>query len=386
MVMGELAVQVSLFGEVVEARVFRVKGPVVFGGGPDAKLKFPGPAVVVRRQGSDIEVLGRFLSEGETVTIDAGSVEVEFMHTPSIRRHVSMSGGIDRGFLAVAVVMVLAGGWIDAAHDWIMTRSSSLSITPPPVPSSADVLPAMALPNVSGERASVRSAGAGPSDGPGHVGDDRITGIGYNRWFKAVVPTDPNAVQADRRLEVSPDDVEARRIVARAAYNAGLFYLSSWHYQQVIDRHPDDFHARLRLAWSERRQGHHQEEMMLYGEILAEQPDNPLALGGLAMAMARLGHVEAAQDALDDLYVAAPDHPYVDLTAAVLESIQGQTDASLLSLRRSVERRELLGEELQIELRRDIATDPVFSALRSSWRLRAMLRRNLGAASPRGAR
>ena len=96
--------------------------------------------------------------------------------------------------------------------------------------------------------------------------------------------------------------------------------------------------------------------------------------------------MDEAQDILDGLHVSAPSHPYTDVTSAVVEALRGDDSDAVRSLRRALVRRDLLDEELQVELRRDIATDPAFSGLRTQWRLRAMLRRHLGAASPQGIR
>ena len=115
------------------------------------------------------------------------------------------------------------------------------------------------------------------------------------------------------------------------------------------------------MAWAKRRAGHHSSEMDLYKEILNDQPGHPLALGGLSMCSARLGRMDAAQDLLDTLHVLAPSHPYTDLTSAVVEALRGDERDAIRSLRRVMQNRDLFDEELQVELRRDIATDPAFS-------------------------
>ena len=128
----------------------------------------------------------------------------------------------------------------------------------------------------------------------------------------------------------------------------------------------------------------HTEEMNHYDQLLASNPDHTLALSGRAMAAARTGRFVEAQRLVERLHVIAPTHPYTDVTSAVLEASRGQDGEALRSLRRAVESRDRLDEELQVELRRDIATDPVFLPLRNQWRLRALLRRHYAAASPRG--
>jgi tetratricopeptide (TPR) repeat protein len=193
-------------------------------------------------------------------------------------------------------------------------------------------------------------------------------------------------MEANRRLNLDPDDSEARRIVGRAAYNAGRFRLAAWHYGQLVERFPADHHARLRLAWAERRQGLHRNELDHYEVILNRYPGHALALSGKSMAAARLGRFVEAQALVEQLHVVAPTHPYTDVTSAVLEAVRGQDNDALRSIRRAVEGRDRLDEELQVELRRDIATDPAFLPLRNHWRLRAVLRRHFAAASPRGTK
>ena len=390
--MGRLAVQVRLFEEVIEHKVIAVKKAVWLGDSPDAKVVFPGRPFQVRRQGEHLAVFGQRLMEGEEVVVEAGSFEVSIQHTPSPWHRWQSSLEIDSRFFAVTLVMVLAGGWIDAAETWAERQhwaGDGWSLTNTWHGLDGDIhtqgAPEAAVVRVQGDAGRADEPSTRP-DGPQHLNDDRVTGIGYHRWFKRVVPADSNALQADLRLELDPDDVEARRIVGRAAYNSDRFALAAWHYTQIVERHPDDVHARLRLAWAERRQGHHRAEGSLYREILTLQPDHELALGGSSMAAARLGRFDEAQSILETLYVVAPTHPYTDLTSAVVESARGQDSQALRSLRRTIERRALLDEELQVELRRDIATDPTFSVLRSHWRLRAMLRRHFAAASPRGTR
>ena len=123
--------------------------------------------------------------------------------------------------------------------------------------------------------------------------------------------------------------------------------------------------------------------MTLYHEVLVDHPNHPIALGGLAMAQARTGEFDRASATMSRLEIAAPAHPYTELTAAVLSAKQGNHQDSVECLRRTIVDREQLDSELQIELRRDIATDPLLAPLRADWPLRSMLRRYLGAAAPR---
>jgi len=391
--MGRLAVEIRLFEQVIEHRVLPLTGGLVLGDSPDAKVVFPYPAFRVERENHCFRVLGAELAEGDDFTIEAETFEVVLTHTPAAWRQWRSQLQVDPRFFAITLVMVLSGGWIDAADEWLGRQPwvakdwlATQTWHEPDGARQAEGAPEAALVRVTAESYGRAGSQVQRADGPQHLNDDRVTGVGYHRWFKRVVPNDPNALQADLRLEMDPDDIEARRIVGRAAYNQSRFALASWHYGEILERYPDDHHARLRLAWAERRQGHHQTEYALYSEILSTLPAHVLALGGSSMAAARLGRFVEAQRLLEVLHVVAPTHPYTDLTSAVLESARGQDQEALRSLRRTVERRDLLDEELQVELRRDIATDPSFSALRSHWRLRALLRRHFAAASPQGTR
>lgn len=386
--MGKLGVQMRMNGLVIDDRSIDVRRSVVVGDWPGAKAVFPGPAVTVRRAGDALEVNGTLLREGQSLELAMGAIEVTLSHTP--RRWTDLAaGGLDRRFFAAVVVVVASGHWLDAAARWATSQAWSaethevLRIVGIEGAQSEQGPTSTVMRVQSGER---NVGGWATTDGPLHLNDDSVTGVGYHRWFKRIVPTDPNAFQANARLEIDPDDIEARRIIGRAAYNAGRTRLAAWHYGEMLSRYPDDDHARLRLAWAERRAGHHSAEADLYREILVSQPDHPVALGGLSMTAARLGRMDAAQDMLDSLHMSAPDHPYTDLTSAVVEALRGDETDAIRSLRRVLQRRDQLDEELQVELRRDIATDPAFSGLRTQWRLQAMLRRHLGAASPQGIR
>ena len=66
--------------------------------------------------------------------------------------------------------------------------------------------------------------------------------------------------------------------------------------------------------------------------------------------------------------------------------MQGREAEAIEALEDGFAARAQLSKELQIEMRRDIALDPAFKAMRSDWRLRAMLLRHLGAAAPRAVR
>jgi hypothetical protein len=388
--MGDLSVRSELYGLVVDDQVLAVRGPIVVGDWPTAEVSFPGASIRISRSGTVIRVLGKELAEGESTSITLGAVHVHFEHTSCVRPLPLWESPFDGNFLAVALVMIAVGTWFDAAEGWLdrlpingtqkmgsMLREAVEAVRSPNRRQwSAAVSP---LSEFSPGKIGPRSLG----EGPRHLSDDGVSGTAYYRWFRTAVPTDPLAIDANDELVANPLDAEARRVVARAAYNADHFQLAAWHYSILRDRFPDDAGVGLRLAWAERRQGNHRQEMDLYEEVLNDHPNHPIALGGLTMAQARTGEVAMAQSTMSRLEIAAPAHPYTELTAAVLSAKQGNHQESVECLRRTIVDREQLDSELQIEIRRDISTDPLFAALRADWPLRSMLRRYLGAAAPR---
>jgi hypothetical protein len=391
--MGKLHVQVRLHGLLVEDRLLDVVRVMVIGDVAGSSVVFPGASVHIRRVGHTLLVLGRVLNEGDEVALDLPTLSVRLSHIRSERVQLENNGVFDGKFFAAALVIVLIGNWADATNAWFdrlpqaesaeVGRSLHQVINLMKGTAGEERIAAVQGP-IDGSRIGAKERSVG--EGPAHSSDDRVTGVGYHRWLKVMVPNDPMVLEADQRLDAEAEDTESRRIVAQAAYNTGHYRLAAWHYRWILDRHPGDAHAQLRLAWAERRQGRHEAELSLYTAVLGEQPDNVLALGGRAMAQARLGQLADAQVSFDNMAVRAPAHIYTEVTAAVLEAVRGRDDLALASLDRAIEGRNHLDRELQLELRRDIAVDPVFAGLRASRRLRSVLRKHLGAASPRGIR
>jgi len=389
--MGELNVQVRLHGAVVEDRVLAVRDRLVVGDWPGAAIGFPGASIQVSRAGGHLRVLGRRLGEGESVHLELGDVGVTMTHTEPLEIRPRATPTIDHRFLGAAVLMVGIGTWIDAAESWIDRMPANKR----PIASTVmrDVVEAARYTPSSEIRASrpfsplestKTSVPAGVGEGPKHRNDDHKTGVGYHRWYRNMIPADGSAFTANEQLEKNPNDAEARRVVARAAYHAGRFGLSAWHYRNILAQYPHDTSARLRLAWSARRQGLHGQELHQYQHILDEQPQNILALGGAATALTRLGRFSEARDTMDALQILAPTSAVTESSGAIIEGIHGEQERAIASLRRALDSREQLAPELQLELRQDIAVDPAFAAMRADWRLRSMLRRSLGAAAPRG--
>jgi len=378
---GELSVQVRLNGIVVEDRVVEVKEPVVVGDYPGASLVFPGASVRVQRAGRALSVLGRTLAEGEEVELTLPRLTVVLGHTRTGPPFMAPGIGVDGRFFAIALVVVLIGSWMDSAAAWLHRMPGNGDRELPVLSEAGQQRAAL----TAGSQA-VAAGGAVGTDGPAHLNDDRSTRVAYHRWLRRATPEDPAALEADHRLDSNPEDSDSRRLVARAAYNEGHFGLAAWHYRQIVHAHPSEPHASIRLAWSLRRQGHHREELSLYRTVLAKQPNHALALSGKSMAELRLGMIGEANSTLDRLQMVAPTHPYTELTAAFVEASAGQSARAVASLSRAVAAREALDKELQLELRRDVAIDPVFAGLRAERALLGMLRRHLGAAAPRNTR
>ena len=226
-------------------------------------------------------------------------------------------------------------------------------------------------------------------EGPEASSDDRATGVAYYAWYRGVVPEDDElGVLARERLERNPSDRGAHELLARSAYAADRFELSAAHFRWLVDRDvlglgPGEQELRWRLARTERRLGRHSSEAALYEQMLADDPADAWALAGKATVMARLGRFDEAVSLVEQAEASAPSQPYLGVYAAVVAAEQGLDDRAVELLEAVVEQREHLAPEYQVELRRDIAMDPSFAAVRSGDRLRVMLARHLGAAAPR---
>lgn len=382
--MGELNVQVQLNGIVVDDQTIAVKGAVVVGDFPGAQYLFPGASVRVRRSGSALMALGRTLEEGESVSLSLANIDVRLSHTRRSRPVRQRTGhGVDHRFLVAAVLIVLSGTWLDAVGDWVHRLPTRASTTGDGWSPQASVGQRATL-NLSDTRRAGRTSAA--SDGPSHRNDDAVSGVGYTDWLRRAVFVDERFHNADKRLEADPESTESRRIVAHTAYNAGYYSAAAWHYRQIVEANRSDYHAALRYAWALRRGGDHGNELAVYRAILADEPDHILALSGKTLAEWRLGRLDSAFRSFDRLQTVAPDHPYTEVTASLMESGQGQTARALQSLSRALEDRERLPKDLQVEIRRDIAVDPLFATLRTGKGLPAVLRRHFGAAAPRTTR
>ncbi len=391
--MGDLSVTVRLNGQVVEQRVLRVPRVVRLGEAADAAVSFPGADVAVLRVGNRLCLRGHRLDEGEELRLELGQVHVKLEHTARARLPHELEGVWDKRFLAAVVMVVVAGSWVEAAEAWLSRRGDAGPLQVASHVATAIVGERSALDPRHAAAVAGRDAPPQPSetvtipDAPPHRADDRHSGTGWSRWYRRAVPRDIDQVDAAHlRLLANPEDAVARRILARAAYERDDHAEAAEHYRWIIRRTPADRDARLRLAWAEKRQGYHRAELTHYEAILAAEPAHLNALAGMVVALARLNRLDESARVLDELEAVYPDTVETALARAKLAGLRGDDDAALEALERAYARRDQLTREMQLELRRDLALDPGFSALRRDPRLRSLVNRHLGAAGPRQAR
>lgn len=385
--MGDLSVTVRLNGEVVEDRALRVDRVVRIGEAEGAAVAFPGADLAVVRAGRRLLVRGRALAEGDTLELSLGPVDVVVEHSLRGSTPSELHSALDRRFLVVVALVTAAGTWLDAASGWVERNPLQLALhetghEPALVQGEASVQRTTLGPSPAGADGALEVASADVADGPRHVPDDDASGTGWYAWFRRVVPEDAQVLDAYARLQLNPLDAAAHRIVARAAYGEDEYDVAVWHYRWLAAHSPEDRDVLLRLARAERRRGRHAAEVDLYQQVLAQDPANVDALGGLAVALARLGRLDEAWNRVDALQAVAPMAPVTDLTVATLAALRGEDREALDALDRAIGARAQLSEEAQIELRRDLAVDPVFADLRKGKRLRALLHRHMGAAAP----
>jgi tetratricopeptide (TPR) repeat protein len=393
--MGNLSVTVRLNGVLVEDRVLPVKSIVRLGESPEALVPFPGADVAVVRLGKRLAVRGRTLDEGDEMNIALGPTSVHLRHINKFSPPSSFSDTLDTRFLVAAVVILVIGSWIDTAEYWIDSRSHETTM---PLVRLVEAFEAIQTGPSTQLGAAVRSASEGllpqldegtsfsqpRAAGPQHTPDDAVSGTGYYVWYRAAILDDAlQAEEAMLRYLDTPDDPSVRRVMARVAYNRDDYEAAAWHYRWLLQRYPDDRDTRIRLARAEKRLGFHHAEIDLYRSILEAEPSNADALSALSIALLRLGRLDEAQAVLDELIVYAPMHPYTHVTQAFVFSWEGRIEDAVSALEQGFVARAQLSEEMQIELRRDIALEPTFHSLRKDWHLRAMLLRHLGAAAPR---
>lgn len=380
-------------GYVVEDRVLPVRRLVRIGEAEGADVSFPGADVAVVRMGDRLALRGRHLEEGEQMDISLGPVAVTVEHT--VRAHFPMewAGLWDWRFCAAAVLMTTVGAWVDAAEAWVDTVPESElvaqllgEVIPGKAPAdAADAnLSAVSSPAEAGAAASASLPAL--AEGPRHLPDDLVTGIGWYAWYRAAVPEDDQLEGAYERFAWNLADAADHRRLARAAYERDDYEEAAWHYRWLVERDPDDLHARLRVAWAEKRMGHHEAELEQYRAVLEREPQHTEALAGMVVALARKGRLDASAGALDQLRASAPMSPLTHLASAHSHALQGRDSDALRALESCILSRRQLSSELQLELRRDLALDPALSGLRRDRRTLTLLHRHLAAAAPRPVR
>jgi predicted Zn-dependent protease len=134
------------------------------------------------------------------------------------------------------------------------------------------------------------------------------------------------------------------------------------------------------------RRGRHGIEIDQYVAVLNEDRASVEARAGLAVALARLERLDEAALQLDELSIRAPDDLHTAMAHAKIAALEGRSEEALEQLDNIYAARRTLSEEWQLELRRDLATDPAFAGLRKGVRLRSLVHRHLGAAGPQPVR
>ncbi|MFT5682637.1 MAG: Flp pilus assembly protein TadD [Myxococcota bacterium] len=393
--MGDLSVTVRLNGILVDNRVIPVHSVVRIGESADAVVHFPGADVAVVRLGKRLAMRGRTLDEGEEMEISLGATHVHLRHTTKFRPPSALRSTIDTRFLVAAALVMVMGSWVDAAEYWLDHQPRDEGATPiaqllqvfeavqsgAPGPLSTAMTPSESLLEPEGEGA-VEPVSINKADGPRHVPDQQAS-TDYYEWYRSVVLTDNQVEDASVQFLRDQEDPAARQVLALDAYSRDDYESAAWHYQWIVDHFPADRAARIRLARAEKRLGYHTREVEHYRAVLSADSTSIEARAGLAVALTRLGRLDEAAEALDILLVSAPHHPITLLAVATITAMKGQEAEAGEALEAGFLGRAQLSQELQIEMRRDIALDPAFKTMRSSWWLRGMLTRHLGGAAPR---
>lgn len=390
--MGDLSVQVRMGGTVVEDRVVPVRRSVRIGEHRRSMVPFPGADILVVRAGQDLLVRGRRLEQGECVNLSLGMLDVTVEHTLRGHTQGELNALFDLRFLAVVLTASAMGIWLNAIDAWLDDDPLSLSLR-----SARTELDLPEFLSNQGE-ASVQRTTLGievldvptfpqedefdAAQGPRHLADDAESGTAWHAWYRSAVPRGDTLGDGIDRLKVNPFDAIAHRMVAQAAYDQEDYELAAWHLRWLVVRYPGERDDILRLARVEKRRGRHSREIELYRSVLASNPGCTEALEGLTVAMGRLGRLDEARAMLDELEAAAPEAIGTELSRAKLAAIQGRDKEALESLDRVIRGRGQLSSEGQLELRRDLALDPVLSDMRKDKRVRSLLHRHLGAAAP----
>ena len=127
-------------------------------------------------------------------------------------------------------------------------------------------------------------------------------------------------------------------------------------------------------------------EIDCYDQALDKQPENAHALGFKAVALARVGELDSSNATLEQLKGTIQKDPFLYWVESKLDMMKGKPSTALVKLEKAVQLRNGLSSELQAELYRDIAFEPIFSALRLDGSMHQMLLRYFGADAPQISR
>ena len=388
--MGELHVTVSYHGAVIEDCFVPVRGAVRLGESDDALVGFPGADLTVYRVGDHYELNGERLGPGERTDFVSGAVLVQLEHVERLRLPRVVRGHFDARFLLIAMAVTASGMWLDTLTSVAEHPAGGF------IAEQYDRVRSE-LPGGVDDRRTRRTTSVQPNaelymlpptrdhlvDGPPARQDDSLTGFSYYPWYRSVVPSSRDSNSARTRLSAHPDDATLHAVIARDAYQTEKWEGAHHHYQWLTKEDEATPGWLLGLALSRKRLGMHRAELDTYERLLLQDPDNFLALGNRAVSLARQDRWSEVPGALSRMYRAAPDHPYAHVFEGTCAALQGREDEAIAHLEIAVSERGLMSDDMQIELRRDIALDPALGPLRADPRLRAMLSRQLGAAGPR---
>ncbi len=383
--MANLRVTVRYHGTVVEDRVLPVRGAVHLGEAEGAAVEFPGAQLTVYRVGEALDVSGRRLEPGQRTGIAMGAVHVQVEHVEQLLLPRRSAGRFDLRFFLVAMIVAAGGMWLDAlssvaedpAGGIIASRYQQLRAALPSSDPRGGDDPRVSSVQPSADHDPLLPTREQLVDGPPARPDDAVTGWAYYPWYRAIVPELPPAVGG------AADELELRAAAARESYRDDRWELAHAHYQWLAKAEPGELEWLYGLALSRKRLGMHRAELETWDRVLELAPESAIALGNRAVSLARQDRWGEVGEALTRLHRAAPDHPYTYVFEATCAALQGREDEAIAGLERAVRLRYALSDALQIELRRDLALDPALAPLRADPRLRAMLSRQLGAASPR---
>jgi len=400
---GDLHVTVRYHGSVVDDRVLPVRGEVRIGDGRRARVPFPGADLSVVRVGDDLELKGRRLRPGQRTGFSLGPIHVQVEHVEPLRVPRLPGAQFDFRFLLVALAVTAGGMWLDTlsaiAEDpeagpvarRVVELGESLGFGGALEASDGDSRTAAVQPN--GDLSLFPPDPAFMADGPPAVSDDEVTGWNYLSWYRALASRSAPIITSYGPAPFvgagergGPDWDSALSSRARAAYHADRWDDAHQLYQILTKSYPAELEWQVGLASARKRLGRHRAELSTWDRILEHEPDHFEALGNRATALARLGRWDEVPAALAAMHRARPDHPFGHVYEATCAALQGREDDAIGHLEIAVARRGALSDDGQIELRRDLALEPAFASLRAGRRLRAMLSRQLGAASPRPRR